>query len=151
MPYFNTKILIERILNIVKSLYASEELKVSDFSNKHDVCEKTIRRNLQAINEVIPLVNKRGLYSLDIKKLQHFHNNLQVNLISAFASNANILLDCFDKENLNQEKITFSMEYNHLPQKLAEHILECIEQGYKMEFVYKKTKSSSRRLVSPIK
>jgi len=151
MPYFNTKILIERILNIVKSLYASEELKVSDLSNKYDVCEKTIRRNLQAINEVIPLVNKRGIYSLDAKKLQHSHNNLQVNLISAFASNANILLDCFDKENLNQEKITFSMEYNHLPQKLAEYILECIEQGCKMEFVYKKPTNSSRRVVSPIK
>ena len=151
MAEFKSKIPIERILDIVKSLYASEELKVSTLSEKYNVCEKTIRRDLQKIKTTIPLVNKRGLYSLDTQKLHTSNNTFQQNLLSAFASNADLLLDCFDKTNLNDEKIAFAVEYNHLPKKLAKGVMECIEKECKAEFVYKKPESSSRRVVSPIK
>ena len=99
MAEFKSKIPIERILDIVKSLYASEELKVSTLSQKYNVCEKTIRRNFKTIQTTIPLINKRGVYSLDIKKLQHSQNNLHINLLSAFASNVDLPLEYYKDED----------------------------------------------------
>ena len=151
MAEFKSKIPTERILDIVKSLYASEELKVSTLSQKYNVCERTIRRNFKTIQTKIPLINQRGLYTLDTQKLHPSNNTLQQNLLSAFASNADLLLECFDKTNLNDEKIAFAVEYNHLPKKLAKGVMECIEKACKAEFLYKKPTSSSRRVVSPIK
>ena len=45
MAEFKSKIPIERILDIVKSLYVHNEVKVSLLSKKYNVCERTIRRN----------------------------------------------------------------------------------------------------------
>ena len=151
MSEFKSKILIERILNIVKSLYIYKEVKVSLLSKKYNVCERTIRRNLQTIQATIPLINKRGVYSLDMKKLQYSQNTLQMNLLSAFASNADIVVDCFQKAKSNQEKITFAMEYNHLPKKVGEVLMFAIDKGCKAEFIYKKPEGSSRRVINPIK
>jgi len=49
---------IRRILSIVKYLYLSKSLKVTDLSKEYNVSEKTIRRDLKKIGEVIPLANK---------------------------------------------------------------------------------------------
>jgi len=151
MAQFKPKVPIERILDIVKSLYLSEKLKVSTLSKKYSVSERTIRRNLQTIQKIIPLVNRRGIYSLDSKKLQHSRDILQRNLLSSFALNADILLDCLDKEREKGEKITFSIDYNHLPKLLAERVMASIEKECKAEFIYQKPTGRTRRVVSPIK
>ena len=151
MPYSQSKEQLFRILKIVKRLYALEELEVSQLSIDYSVCTKTIRRNLQIIADIIPLQKSKSIYSLDSKQLAHTHNDLQFNLLSAFASNANILLDCFDKENLNEDKIAFAIEFNHLSKQLGEGIMRAIEKGCKCQFLYKKSDSSSTRIVSPIK
>jgi len=140
---------IRRILSIVKYLYLSKSLKVTDLSKEYSVSEKTIRRDFKKIGESLPISNKRGIYSLDIEKL--FSLSLNYSLLSAFASNADIVFDCFEKSNLTQEKIAFAIEFNHLPKKLAEDLWSCIDNGYKGTFIYKKPKESTRRIVSPIK
>ena len=151
MKYSQSKEQLFRILKIVKRLYALELLEISKLSIDYNVCTKTIQRDIQKIAEIIPLQKRKSSYSLDSKKIPHSHNDLQLNLLSAFASNANILLDCFDKENLNEDKIAFAIEFNHLSKQLGEGIMNAIEKGWKCQFLYKKPDSASTRIVSPIK
>ena len=151
MPYTQSQEQLFRILKIVKRLYALEELKISQLSIDYAVCTKTIQRDLQKITKIIPLQKRKTIYSLDNKQLSRTYNNFQFNLLSAFASNANILLDCFDRENINEDKIAFAIEFNHLSKELGEGIMDAIEKGCKCQFFYKKSDSSSMRTVSPIK
>jgi predicted DNA-binding transcriptional regulator YafY len=151
MPYSQSEEQLVRILKIIKRLYALEELKISQLSIDYAVSTRTIQRNLQKIAKIIPLQKRKSIYSVDSKQLTHSHNDFQFNLLSAFASNANILLDCFDKENLNEDKIAFAIEFNHLSKQLGEGMMRAIERGCKCQFLYKKSDSSSTRIVSPIK
>jgi predicted DNA-binding transcriptional regulator YafY len=151
MLYSQSKEQLSRILKIVKRLYALEELQISQLSIDYVVCTKTIQRDLQKIAKIIPLQKRKSIYLLDSKQIAHPHNDFQFNLLSAFASNANILLDCFDKENLNEDKIAFGIEFNHLSKRLGEGMMKAIDIGCKCQFLYKKSDSSSTRIVSPIK
>jgi predicted DNA-binding transcriptional regulator YafY len=151
MPYSQSKEQLFRILKIVKRLYALEELKISQLALDYAVCTKTIRRDLQNIAKIIPLQKRKTIYSIESKQQTNSHNDFQFNLLSAFASNADVLLECFDKENLNEDKIAFAMEFNHLSKQLGEGVMKAIERGCKCQFLYKKSDSSSTRIVSPIK
>jgi len=119
MPYSQSKEQLFRILKIVKRLYALEELKISQLAIDYAVCTKTIRRDLQNIAKIIPLQKRKTIYSIESKQQTHSHNDFQFNLLSAFASNADVLLECFDKENRNEDKIAFAMEFNHLSKQLG--------------------------------
>jgi len=46
MPYLKQKLLTQRILHIIKRLYASEKLQSITLSSEYDVSSRTIHRDM---------------------------------------------------------------------------------------------------------
>lgn len=103
------------------------------------------------ISEIIPLKNNLGLWQLDTEQLSNHDNHFHQTLLSSFAHNLEIEAECLEKSNISKEKIAFAVEYKHLPKKLGEQIIKCIEAEEKCCFTYVKDKETSQREVDPIK
>ena len=151
MPYLKQKLLTQRILHIIKRLYASEKLQSITLSSEYDVSSRTIHRDMQKITEVIPLLNNAGTWQLDTAYLSELNNHFHQALLGSFAYNLDIDIECLDKSNINKENVDFALEYKKLPKKLGEQILHCIEAEEQCTFSYVKEKSSTQRHIDPIK
>ena len=149
MSNFKAKPPIERILKITKRFYALEKLSAHLLSEEYGVCTKTIHRDFQKISNIIPLKNHSALYSLDTNKLYaNRDKNFDQELLLAFASNAKLVLDCYEKEELTQEKIAFSVEYNHLPIDLAKDISNRTTCKYPKTPIIKEIQKRKKRSVT---
>ena len=82
---------IERIIDIVRRLYAFERLHVNDMAQYYEVNRRTIRRDIKKIKDAgIPLLAKRGEYRIDTAQLSRL-SRLPSALLHAFASNAGLV------------------------------------------------------------
>ena len=143
---------IERVLQIVRRLYAFERLRVTMLAEVYNVDARTIRRDFKKIAEVgIPLLSKRGEYRIDTQRLLHLHR-LPATLLRSFASNAGLSVDCFGGESGGVPLISFAIAYDGIDKGIAEAIIESIEKGCKCRFRYTNNKGKTElRTVSPIK
>ena len=142
---------IERIVGIVKRLYAFERLRVSDMAQSYGVSERTVRRDIEKIAEVVPIVKKRGLFYLDMSST-HESRKLERSLVVAFATNAGISLECLEGSRREIPLITFAIAYGGLNAAIAEGIIETIEKGCRCGFVYTNNRGETDlRDVSPIR
>ncbi len=151
MAYVKQKIPTNRILQIVKRLYAMESLQSKELSKEYDVSSRTIHRDMLKISEVIPLKNDLGIWQLDTKQFLNYNNHFHQALLSSFAHNLEIEVECLERTNISNENVAFAIEYKHLPKKLGEQIIKCIEEEEKCLFTYGKDNETSHREVDPIK
>ncbi len=64
MIYSKHKAPVDRILSIVKRLYAGETLNTYIIADEYKVCSKTIGRDFKKIANIIDLENNKGNWSL---------------------------------------------------------------------------------------
>ena len=142
---------IERIVGIVKRLYAFERLRVSEVAQAYEVSERTVRRDINKISEIIPIIKKRGMFHLDMRAVHEKHK-FERSLISAFATNAGISLECLEGSKDEIPHITFAIAYGGLNASIAEGIIESIEKVCQCSFVYTNNRGiTDLRIVSPIR
>lgn len=142
---------MKRILSIVKRLYALEILQSSIISKEYEVSTRTIHRDMMKISETIPLVNDFGVWHLDEGYSSLTHNDFHQTLLGAFAHNLDIDMECLDPSNISKKNVAYAVEYKHLPKKLGEKILKCIQSEEQCTFTYVKENLTSQRQVDPIK
>ncbi len=151
MAYVKQKIPTNRILQTVKRLYALERLQSNGLAKEYNVSSRTIHRDMLKISEVIPLKNDLGIWQLDTEQFSNHDNHFHQALLSSFAHNLEIEVECLEKSNISKENIAFAVDYKHLPKKLGEQIINCIEEEEKCFFTYVKDNETSQREVDPIK
>ena len=151
MAYQKQKTPIPRILDIVRRLYAGERLSAGIVSVEYGVSSRTIHRDMLKIAQSIPLQNSKGLWGLDRSALFKETDDLNHILLSSFARNLEIEVECLERSNLSSEKISFAVEYKNLPKKLGEALAASLMSDEKCGFVYLKAEGSSERVVDPIK
>ncbi len=142
---------LQRILQLIKRLYTLETIRPSHDAKEYGVDPKTITRNLQEIATVIPLMNKRGVWSLDLKALTMNKNSLDLSLLQSFANTLHLDLSCFDLYAISQDTVKFAIEYKNLPKELGEAIIEAMQKRRSCSFNYVKTNERSNRFVDPIR
>ncbi len=150
MNYSKNKAPVQRILSIVKKLYAQERLFTSKLAKEHNVSTRTIHRDMQKISEVIPLANHFGKWWIDDRRVDS-NTSFQHELLQSFAHNANIDYFCIEKSNATTDNISFAIEYGRLPKKMGEDLLKAIKSETVCTFMYKKGSDTSQRAVDPIK
>jgi len=151
MHYFKSAQPVERIIEIVKQLYAFEHLYVKDLAEKYEVSAKTITRHMEKIQKIIPLHRKRGVWWLDSSRMVE-HTRLPSAMLHAFASNAGLSIDCLDDSSESIPMISFAIAYDGIPVPIAEKIIESIERKCRCRFSYTNNRGvSSVKSVSPIK
>ena len=141
----------KRILQLIKRLYALETIRPSKDASLYGVDPKTITRNLQEIATVIPLINKRGVWSLDLEALKINRDSLDITLLRSFASSVHLDLSCFDLYSVSKDLVNFAIEYKNLPKALGEAIVDAMQKQRSCSFIYSKPKSKSSRSVDPIR
>ncbi len=142
---------IDRIVEIVKRLYAFERLKVSAVALEYGVSDKTIRRDLQKIAKHLPLLSWRGIYQLDKAELSKLQR-LPSELLHAFASNIGLQIECLGGSQSSIPLISFAIAYNGISKEVAEEIIKSIDSGNKCAFTYTNNKNERKeRSVSPIR
>ena len=141
----------KRILSIVKRLYAFETLQSSILSKEYEVSTRTIHRDMMKIAETIPLINDLGVWHVDEQYSSPAHNNFHQTLLSAFAHNLDIDMECLEQSNISKENVAYAVEYKYLPKKLGEQVLTCVQSEEQCSFTYIKEDSTSQRQVDPIK
>ena len=151
MVYQKQKAPFHRILDIVRRLYAGERFDAKVLSAEYGVSSRTIYRDMHKINQDIPLQNHNGIWSLDRSKLSKTDNTLNHMLLSSFAQNLELEVECLERSNLSSKKIAFAIEYKKMPKKLGEALASSMMNDEKCGFVYVKSKVSSKRVVDPIK
>ncbi|MDD3591929.1 MAG: WYL domain-containing protein [Sulfurovum sp.] len=149
--YQKQKTPIPRILDIVRRLYAGEKLSAGIVSVEYGVSSRTIHRDMLKITQSIPLENRNGIWSLERSVLSRGEDDLNHILLSSFARNLEIEVECLERSNLSSEKISFAIEYKNLPKKLGEALAASLVNDEKCGFVYLKSEGSSERVVDPIK
>lgn len=97
MAYVKQKTPINRILQIVKRLYVMESLQSKELSKGYDVSSRTIHRDMLKISEHIPLKNNLGIWQLDTEQLSTHNNHFHQALLSSFAHNLEIEVECLEK------------------------------------------------------
>ncbi len=147
----NNQAQISRIVDITRRLYAFERLRSSHIASEYGVNPKTISRDMKSIHESIPLVNKKGVWHLDMDTLYTNDDNFGHSLLAAFAHNVEIKVECLERSNISKDLIAFALEYKNLPKKLGEEILRCITKKEQCSFSYVKENDTSQRRVDPIK
>lgn len=147
----NNRSQISRMLDIVRRLYAFERLQSVKIAMEYGVNPKTISRDMKSIHESIPLVNKKGVWHLDMDALYTSDDNFSHSLLAAFAHNVEIKVECLERSNISKDLITFALEYKNLPKKLGEEMLRCITEKEQCSFSYAKEHDTSQRRVDPIK
>jgi len=109
MTYQKQKTPIHRILDIVRRLYAGERFDAKVLSIEYGVSSRTIYRDMHKIAQDIPLQNHNGIWSLDRSKLSKTDNTLNHMLLSSFAQNLELEVECLERSNLSSEKIAFAV------------------------------------------
>ena len=145
MPYLKQKLPTERILHITKRLYDLEKLQRTVHGDEYDGSHRTIHRDMQKITKTISLINELGVWQLDTEHSLYTHNHFHQTLLGSFAHNLDIDMACLEKANISKENVAYAMEYKHLPKKLGEQILKCIEFEEQCTFTYTKENSTSQR------
>ncbi len=141
----------ERIIRIVRDLYAFERLRPVELAERYGVSDKTARRDLQKISQILPVISKRGVYWLDTDQLSSAQR-LPSAMLYSFASNAGLSIACLKESASSIPVISFAIAYDGISKKIAEEIIKSIEQGSKCVFDYTNNKRvRARRRVSPIK
>ena len=151
MAYQKQKTPIPRILDIVRRLYVGERLSAGVVSVEYGVSSRTIHRDMLKIAQSIPLQNSNGIWSLDRSALSKGEDDLNHILLSSFARNLEIEVECLERSNLSSEKISFAIEYKNLPKKFGEALAASLMNDEKCGFVYLKSEGSSERVVDPIR
>lgn len=151
MAYLKQKTPTPRILDIVRRLYAGERLNAGIVYVEYGVSSRTIHRDMLKIARSIPLQNRNGIWSLGRSALSKGEDDLNHILLSSFARNLEIEVECLERSNLSSEKISFAIEYKNLPKKLGEALAASLLNDEKCAFVYLKAEGSSERVVDPIK
>jgi len=142
---------VERIVKILKRLYAFERLRASYVSIEYGVSAKTISRDMHKIGKIIPLISKRGVYRIDTSKMAHL-NSLPSAMLHSFASSVGLSIDCLQGAEESIPVISFAIAYDGIPEKIAEEIIESIEKRCKCRFGYTNNEGiSSIKTVSPVK
>lgn len=136
---------------MIGRLYALEALKASKIALEYKVSSRTITRDMKFISTVIPLHNRRGVWSLDIEMLRSVESPLNYTLLKSFAHNAHMDIACFDLHGIQESKVNFAIEYNHLPKQLGEKIISALQEECRCTFVYIKPHERSQRTVDPVK
>jgi len=121
---------VERIVNILKRLYAFERLRAGHIAMEYGVSTKTISRDTKKIGKIIPLISKRGIYRIDTSKIAHL-NSLPSAMLHSFASNAGLSIDCLQGSEESIPVISFAIACDGIPKEIAEEIIESIEKGCK--------------------
>ena len=151
MPYQKQNNKNTRQLQIIKRLYALESLEASIISLEYNVSTRTITRDMKNISSIIPLVNKHGIWTLNIELLRTFDNPLHFTLLKSFAKNMQMDVSCFELYSKNDSKVNFAIEYNHLPKQLGEKIVNALQKECSCTFDYVKLHDRSQRKIDPIK
>ncbi len=144
---------VERIIDILRRLYAFERLYVSREAEQYGVDSRTIRRDLRKIADAgIPLLSKRGEYRIDTSQLSRM-SRLPSALLHAFASNAGLSIECLGSgSGEGIPLISFAIAYSGIDRQIAEAIIESIEKGCKCRFVYTNNRNiTGIKTVSPVK
>ena len=143
---------VQRIIAILKRLYAFERVHVNTLADQYGVDRRTIRRDLAKIADAgIPLLSKRGEYRIDGKRILHLQR-LPATLLQSFASNAGLGVECFGGEPKGVPFISFAIAYNGIDTAIAEPIIESIKKHCKCRFRYTNNSGAVEvRTVSPIK
>ena len=151
MPYQKQNNKNTRQLQIIKRLYALESLEVSKISSEYHVSARTMTRDMKQISSVIPLINMHGIWTLNVERLRSVDNPLSFTLLQSFAKNMQMDVGCFELYGMNESKVNFAIEYNHLPKKLGEKIVTALQHESCCTFDYLKPHERSQRKVDPIK
>ncbi len=151
MAYLKQKLPIQRLLHIVKRLYAFEKLENKVLSRDYDVSSRTIYRDMEKISEMIPIRSDSGIWQLSIENRFSGDNHFHQTLLGSFARSLEIDIKCFEKSNISKENVVYAIEYKHLPKKLGEQILHCIQAEEQCTFSYAKGRVVMQRQVDPIK
>ena len=141
----------KRILRLIKRLYTLGTIRPSKDAIEYAVNPKTLTRNLQEIATVIPLINKRGVWSLNLESLKVNKNLLDLSLLKSFADNVNLDIGCFDLYSISKDSVNFAIEYKNLPKRLGEEIILALEKQKSCSFNYIKDDGISSRKVDPIR
>ncbi len=143
---------VERIVDILRRLYAFERLHVNVMAEQYRVDSRTIRRDLKKISGAgIPLLSKRGEYRIDTSQLSRM-SRLPSALLHAFASNAGLSIECLGGSGEGIPLISFAIAYSGIDKQIAESIIESIEKGCKCRFVYTNNRNiTTTKMVSPVK
>jgi len=136
---------------LTKRLYSFEEIQISDIADEYSVSRRTITRDMQKISSILPLYNNRGKWSLDLKILNIYKNDLNHALLHSFAHNIQIETACLDKRNINPSQIEFAINYSKLPKIVGEKVLDAINREKQCSFVYAKREKSTQRVVDSIR
>ncbi len=153
MKYLKRAQPVERIVDILRRLYAFERLNVNVMAEQYRVDSRTIRRDLKKIAGAgIPLLSKRGEYRIDTSQLSRM-SRLPSALLHAFASNAGLSIECLGSgSGKGIPLISFAIAYSGIDKQIAEAIIESIEKGCKCRFVYTNNRGiTSTKMVSPVK
>jgi len=142
----------ERIIAIVKRLYAFERLQVRSIAQEYEVDARTIRRDMRKIIDCgVPLLSKRGEYRIDTARLSDM-SKLPTALLHAFASNAGLSIACLGGKKEEIPLISFAIAYSGIDREIAEAIIDSIESGCMCRFNYTNNRAqTSTKRVSPIK
>ena len=151
MPYQKQNDKTIRQFKIIRRLYALEALKATKIALEYEVSSRTITRDMKLISTVIPLHKEQGLWSIDVETLQSFESPLNYTLLKSFANNVQMDIACFDLHGIQESKVNFAIEYNHLPKKLGEKIVSALQEECRCTFVYIKPHERSQRTVDPVK
>lgn len=151
MPYQKQNNKNTRQLQIIKRLYDLESLEVSKVSSEYHVSARTMTRDMKQISSVIPLINKHGIWTLNVEHLRSVDNVLSFTLLQSFAKNMQMDVNCFELYSRHESKVNFAIEYNHLPKQLGEKIVTALQDEFCCTFDYLKPHERSQRKVDPIK
>jgi predicted DNA-binding transcriptional regulator YafY len=150
MPYPRTSQSLGRILRLIAKLYRFEPVILSQVATEFDVSERTIRRDLKKITEVIPLKQERGIWQLDTTAKQR--GLLGRVVLQAFAENMRIKSSCLDSRSTDPRLVAFAIRYHRLPRKPGEAILQAILENRQISFDYTdKSGQHSHRTVDPVR
>ena len=142
---------IDRLLHVVRDLYAFERMSAATLAERYGVSAKTALRDLRRIGEVLPLIDQRGVYWLDTGRLSAAQR-LPSAMLQGFASNAGLSISCLKESTSSIPIISFAIAYDGIAKPIAETIIRSIEQGSQCTFEYTNNRAiHATRTVSPIK
>lgn len=139
MCYMNSSKQIDRIINMIKHLYCNEKMHTHVYASKYGVSTRTITRYFNKINKQIPLSRNRGVWWLDIERI---NNNLSNSILKALVLG----------NNADMKFLSFAISYDSVPLSIVELILSSIDKKVKCNFKYTKNNTvSTNRVIDPIK
>ena len=108
---------IEKILQITNRLFQMQSISIRSEAERFDINERTIRRDLHKINQIIPLKKTPDGWRINLSAKSF--ELLDQALLQAFAESARIRAACLDRHTHDVKAVELAIRYHRLPKELG--------------------------------